>query len=297
VVASLPSIDLNQLLLLAELLDTPSPTLVARRLGRTQSAVSHGLAALRHTLGDPLFVRVGRTLVPTARALELAEPIAEWRRATARVLAKSEPLDPARLRRTFRLCMTDAAEHLVVPGLVERLRRQAPQVALELTNRGNEVEDLLRRGEVDLLVGFEFVPVDGLFAQTLRRDVFVVASRSRRPLALSTYAEAPHILVAPRGSPGGIVDRALAKHGLERFVAVRTSSFSAALASVRGELVLTLPKSFALALGVPAGVKLHPAPVELPKLELRAIAAVAAREDPALRWLRGPVREVARGAD
>lgn len=294
--APLSAIDLNQLVLLAELLETPSPTAVARRLGRTQSAVSHGLATLRELLGDPLFVRVGRTLVPTPRAMALAEPVAVWRQATARVLSKADPVDPRRLRRTFRLCMTDAAEHLVVPGLVERLRVEAPEVTIEVTNRGDDVEDALRRGEVDLLVGFDLRPVDGLVAQTLRADHFVVASTSKRAPTLEAYAAAPHVLVAPRGGPVGVVDRALEKLGRKRFVALRTSSFAAALGAVRGALVLTLPRSFAEAIGVPGGVWLHAPPVELPPLSLRAVSATASRDDPTSQWLRGLVREVvARG--
>jgi len=288
----LAAIDLNQLVLLAELLETPSPTAVARRLGRTQSAVSHGLATLREVLGDPLFVRVGRSLVPTPRARALAEPVAEWRRATARVLAKADPVDPKRLRRTFRLCMADAAEHLVVPGLVERLRAEAPEVSLEVANRGDGVEDLLRRGEVDLLVGFDLRPVDGLVAQHLRADAFVVATTSKRAPTLDSYAAAPHILVAPRGGPGGVVDRALDKEGRARFVALRTASFAAALAAVRGPLVLTLPRTFAEAIGVPSGVRLHAPPVALPALSLRAVSATATRDDPTSKWLRGLVREV-----
>jgi DNA-binding transcriptional LysR family regulator len=288
----LAAIDLNQLVLLAELLETPSPTAVARRLGCTQSAVSHGLATLRELLGDPLFVRVGRSLVPTPRAMALAEPVAAWRQATARLLAKADPVDPRRLRRTFRLCMTDAAEHLVVPGLVERLRVEAPEVTIEVTNRGDDVEDLLRRGEVDLLVGFDLRPVDGLVTQNLRADQFVVASTSKRAPTLEAYAGAPHVLVAPRGGPGGVVDRALEKVGHKRFVALRTSSFAAALGAVRGPLVLTLPRCFAEAIGVPEGVRLHAPPVELPALSLRAVSATASRDDPTSQWLRGLVREV-----
>ena len=83
---------------------------------------------------------------------------------------------------------------------------------------------------------------------------------------------------------------------LQRFVALRTSSFAAALGAVRGALVLTLPRSFAEAIGVPGGVRLHAPPVELPPLSLRAVSATASRDDATSKWLRGLVREVvARG--
>jgi len=37
--------------------------------------VSHSLAALRQTFGDPQFIRVGARFEPTPRAKALAEPV------------------------------------------------------------------------------------------------------------------------------------------------------------------------------------------------------------------------------
>lgn len=47
----------------------------AERLFVTQSAVSHTLDKLRTTFDDPLFVRSGRGIIPTAKAKSLCEPI------------------------------------------------------------------------------------------------------------------------------------------------------------------------------------------------------------------------------
>ena len=49
----------------------------AGRLNLTPSAVSHALGRLRDLLNDPLFLRTPRGVVPTARALELGEPVAD----------------------------------------------------------------------------------------------------------------------------------------------------------------------------------------------------------------------------
>ena len=73
----LAEVDLNLLVVLRELLRARSTTAAARRLGRTQSAVSHALARLRALFGDPLFLRSGGALRPTARAEALAEWMAE----------------------------------------------------------------------------------------------------------------------------------------------------------------------------------------------------------------------------
>ncbi|MFW8595531.1 LysR substrate-binding domain-containing protein [Cribrihabitans neustonicus] len=52
-----------------------SATRAARELLVTQTAISHRLKDLEDQLGKPLFCRHGRTLVPTAEALSLAEAV------------------------------------------------------------------------------------------------------------------------------------------------------------------------------------------------------------------------------
>ena len=81
-------IDLNLLVILDALLSEQHVTRAAARLHLSQPAVSHALARLRDMLGDPLLVRHGGRLLPTARALELAIPLAQ---ALAQVQALLAP--------------------------------------------------------------------------------------------------------------------------------------------------------------------------------------------------------------
>src|SRR3546814_14462232 len=68
-------LDLNLLRIFDTLIDQRSVTRTANRLGLTHSAISHALARLRQSIGDPLFVRVAGGLQPTARAIEIAPGI------------------------------------------------------------------------------------------------------------------------------------------------------------------------------------------------------------------------------
>ena len=69
------TLDLNLLAIFDAVHELRSVTRAAERLGLTQSAVSHALRRLRDTVGDPLFVRDGRRLQPTARATEMAPAV------------------------------------------------------------------------------------------------------------------------------------------------------------------------------------------------------------------------------
>ena len=50
----------------------------AKRVGLSQSAMSHALNRLREMLDDPLFVKQGHRMHPTSRALALAPVISCW---------------------------------------------------------------------------------------------------------------------------------------------------------------------------------------------------------------------------
>ena len=71
----LARIDLNLLVALQHLLEEESVTKAAERLFITQPAMSKTLHRLRETFDDPLFVRSGRGLSPTPRAVELKKQL------------------------------------------------------------------------------------------------------------------------------------------------------------------------------------------------------------------------------
>src|SRR5262245_25665553 len=68
---NLKGIDLNLVVALDALLRTSSVTQAASEIGLSQPAMSNALARLRDVLGDPLFVRHGKRLVPTPAALAM----------------------------------------------------------------------------------------------------------------------------------------------------------------------------------------------------------------------------------
>ncbi|MCH3717471.1 LysR family transcriptional regulator, partial [Campylobacter coli] len=66
---------MNLLVALDALLAEGSVTGAAERLQLSVPAMSRTLDRVRRMMGDPLFVRAGRGLVPTPRAEALREPV------------------------------------------------------------------------------------------------------------------------------------------------------------------------------------------------------------------------------
>ena len=117
-------LDGRLLQLLLAVLETGSITAAAARLGVTQSAVSHLLDKLRAITGDPLFVKRGRGIVPTAHAEGLAAPARELLRQMGQ-FAQGAAFDPARWHADLTIAANDFQRDLLPPPLAARLRGAA----------------------------------------------------------------------------------------------------------------------------------------------------------------------------
>src|SRR5512139_3342340 len=93
--------DLNLLFTLDAVLSEGSVVGAAKRLHLSPSAMSRSLARLRKTTGDPLLVRAGRGLVPTPRAIELRERVAQIVQGAQEVLLPAEVPDLSAVTRVF----------------------------------------------------------------------------------------------------------------------------------------------------------------------------------------------------
>src|SRR5262249_53893852 len=122
-------IDLNLLVALHALLTERSVTRAASRLALTQPTVSGMLARLRRLLGDPLFVRTQRGILPTPRAQALA-PALERLLAEASSLIAGAAFEPATTQITFTVSANDYIQSALLVPFIRRLRERAPLARL-----------------------------------------------------------------------------------------------------------------------------------------------------------------------
>jgi DNA-binding transcriptional LysR family regulator len=294
--------DLNLLVILDELLRSRSTTLAARRLGRTQSAISHALARLRLTFDDALFVRAGSALRPTTTAEQLQAPLREVLSQTEGILARSNvAFEPASIERTFVVAGTDYAEIMLMPRLLPVLRKEAPGIDVVTMFLGDDVERAIQARDVDLAFGSRFRALAGILHDAVRDEHMVVLLRKnhpalKKPLTANRYAGLDHVLVTPRGLPGGAVDMALEPLGLTRRVVLRMPHFAAAAAVVaRTDLVVTMPAGMAAQV-MAFGLVTRPVPVPVSDFTFSIGYSASYENDAAHRWFRTRVIEAGRSA-
>ena len=291
----LSEFDLNHVRALHALLEEAHVARAARRLAITPAAASNALARLRRDFEDPLLVRVGRTFTRSALAEALRAPARAVIAAAERLVDVAVPFDPKTEEGTFVIFAADRIAEVLVEPLDRLLQKRAPLANLHLRTFSAPTS----QDERGLFITPSCPP--GFLAEALFQEEYVCVLRAQHPLlkgAFSTrrFAAAEHVLVAPRGlSDRGVVDVALAAHGLTRRVARVVTSFAPALALVeRSDRITTLPSSFAFARSVSGKLTTRKPPLQLEPITMLVAWHPQIEDDPRYTWFRGLLHEVVR---
>ena len=292
------SVDLNLLPVLDALLRHRSATMAARDLNMSQSALSTALGRLRTLLGDELFVRTGRGLRPTARASELAEPLADILEHVRDRVLQSPSFDPQSARVEFRIAHSDVGAYVLWPRVVRAVRARAAGVRLSLkTLQQAEIAPALAEGQVDLAIGSYPGLPESLFQQRLFERVYVALVAVGHPLARKTltlrnFAAAPQVVVRAASGVQDRIDEVLASQGLARSECVDLPSYLMIPPLLEvGDFLAVVPGQLADAFGRHGSLVSRKLPLSLPASVIRMHWHRRFNDDAANRWLRALVAE------
>lgn len=225
-------LDLNLLITLETLLLEQNVTKAAARLHLSQPAVSAQLSRLRDLFDDALLTPVQRGMVPTAKALELFEPLRQALDQIRATVATHRNFDPAKAKLIVAIACTDYSQIAVVKPLVKKLRVIAPGMRVSLHHLdASQLEAQMARGDIDLAIMTPQTAPPGLRTKRLFDERYLLIGRRNHPqlrdkMTVKAFARLEHVIVSPRG--GGFitpVDRALAVLGHRRNVVLSSASF------------------------------------------------------------------------
>lgn len=292
-------LDLNLLRVFDAIATESSVTVAGERIGLSQPAMSNALARLRQLFDDPLFVRTPRGMRPTPFAQQLAQPVREALHLIQIALQQHAGFEPRSSGNTFRFWMSDIGEMVFLPGLLERVKRDAPGVRIEVVRIPiKDVHTALEAGELDLAVGFLPGLTTGVRQQPLFREHYVCMLRADHPviganISAKQFREAAHVLVSYVGTGHQVIEETFIAAGLSARIAVRVPHFLVVpMILARTDLVVTVPSRVAAVFARGGNLKVLPLPVRMPSFEVQLHWHQRFHQDPANRWLREAMTEL-----
>jgi DNA-binding transcriptional LysR family regulator len=298
-------LSLRELRVLYALLQQRSITRTAQAMETTQPSISKMLRRLRAQFSDPLFVRNGQAMQPTAKALDIADRLRALLAAADGLRSVATEFDPASSDRRFSLLLTDVGMIRFLPPLIARLATIAPNISVRAVPLdARQFEHRLETGEADLAFGAFPKAARHLRRQRLYFDGYSSVVRKHHPRARRCQAGAGflaerHILVT--GSETGHAAHRTAHRVLSSAVApanvmLRVPSFIAgAIVAAETDGVATLPTNLAKRLAGPLGLIAFEPPIVLPRIEIAQFWHERYHRDPGHKWLRNLTFELFSG--
>ncbi len=303
-------IDLNLLVYLDALLRERNVTKAANQLGISQPALSNGLRRLRDLFDDPLLVRTSEGMIPTERAEQLQPVIRDVLSKVDMAVQPQTAFDSANEEHLFRIMASDYAESTLFPHLLQRLRREAPGIILDILTPSDVSFLDVERGKVDMVINrFETMP-QSFHQKGIWKDHFACLTSIDNPIlqnfTLETYMDARHVWVSKTGMGIGVgmdphdvqhlgwVDESLGNIGKQRRITVFTRHYQAAmLLAEQNDLLVTLPSRAAKLQRDNPRVAILKPPFEIPPFELKMAWSPLVQHNPAHRWMRRFIIDVA----
>ena len=289
----LSRVDLNLFVVFDAIYTEGGITLASKQLSLTQPAISHALGRLRDLFDDPLFLRQGKTMIPTPLARVMIDPVRQALQGFEATLKRVDRFDPATAHKRFTVGMRDVRELNMLPNLLRTVTRSAPFIDIAVVRaERKQLEAELAAGTLDAAIDVRLALSDEVKRQLIGTERLVVVARPRHPtvkreLDLETYLSQEHILVSSRRRGFGVEDYELSRQGLKRRIRLRCQHYFAACRVVsETDLILTMAERYARMVNRLFHNRVLPFPLEVPDYDAYLYWHVNAEADPANRWLR-----------
>jgi LysR family nod box-dependent transcriptional activator len=288
---NLNQFDLNLLVALDALLRERSVTRAGVSLHLSQSAMSGALARLRDLLGDELLVPVGRRMVLTPLAEQLARPVRQALLDIRSALDTKPQFDPATAQRHISIGTSDYFSVALLADVLQRAKSQAPNVTFELRPVEPEKAVGLDTDDLDfcILPTYRVLsdqPVEILFDETFSCIAWTGNASIGSTITLDQYLASGHV------SGSQHAELFLEGAGYRRRIEVSTATLALVPYLVVGTArIATIPTRLAHQHTRILPLRTVPAPVEIPPVTVALQWNRIRDADPMFRWFRQLMRD------
>ena len=293
-------IDLNLFFVLKTVFEEGSLTAAAAKLHLTQPAVSHALSRLRQKLSDPLFIRYGRKMVPSAFCQKIMPQVVNAVSSLESTLSDDRVFDVRQHQREIKLGFRDILESIFFPPLMNDLMSNTPNITIKSRQISRvDMERALAQQELDIVIDMLTPTSNDINSSLICNEHFSLICRQGHPilkdLSLENYVKESHVLVAFKDSKVDFIDMALAQHGVARKIALQCEHYFAATSVIaQCDMLLTMPNAYANLLKQQMPVCVTKLPFEVPVMPVHMYWHQQAEQDPLNSWMRDKLSKLAK---
>ncbi|MBD2495407.1 LysR family transcriptional regulator [Nostoc sp. FACHB-280] len=296
----LSAVDLNLLVAFEALFEEKSVTAAATRLYLGQPAMSAALGRLRTLFQDDLFIRIGREMQPTAKAVAIAPDIKAALQQIRQTLAASQTFDATTSQNTFTIGSSDYSSYVVMPKLLQVCHQIAPKINFRLIGFAKDsVGELLENQEIDLALGVFQNPPRQTIQMPLFTEHFVGICRRGHPvisqdaIAPESFANLLHALFTIRQDEVGEIDKVLAQSNLKRRIVLTTPHLLVLPAIISSsDLVAAVPSRLVTSLADEGAVEIFELPIQTQPWMISMLWSRLTDQDQANCWLRQMLKSI-----
>lgn len=284
---------------LVALVDHSHVSRAADALLISQPAMSRAMSQLRAVTDDPILVKGGGGLIPTAKAAQLREFAVRILQEMDRLVGNAVAFDPRVARHEFRMVLSDYMEFFFMERLLRHLDAVFPGIVVSVRHPVNpsQFTKVLETGEVDFAVGILPSTLHDLRHRPLFRDRIVCAARAGhraagKRLSIEEFAGLEHLVIKPNAVNrfGEIVDVALEKNGVSRNKRYVTPNYLTAPHLVaNSDMVALLPKLLLTRFGCHVDLVEIQMPIDVPSFDIHLSWHDRTHHHAAHMWFREQV--------
>jgi DNA-binding transcriptional LysR family regulator len=294
----LKGLDLNLLIVFEAVYSSGNISQAAKSLGMSQPTISNALGRLRETLDDPLFVREGRGVKPTTKAVTMIGPIREALQMIEGGVSGDEGFDPTTSRRHFRIVAMDSIEAFIAPYLI-KLVQDFQSVTIEnLPIISTSMVDGLHDGLLDVVLANFLNDSQDCTCLPLLTPALSMIARKDHPkidgaFTLEHFQRLSHIALVPKLRALSRLEEGLRAQNITRHIVYSVTKFWAFPHIVATtDLVGIVPTAFAHETAKTYPLAIYPLPFEYPSEKLYMTWKTSRTNDPGHRWLREEIIKV-----
>jgi len=285
-------LDGNTLRTFLAVLEEGSVSIAAQRMSVSQSAVSHTLDKLRTVFDDPLFIRQGRGIQPTARAKSLGPPI-ESLLDSFKALTFQPEFDPKVDSMEFAIATNDFPLQLIFPGLLKKLTAEGVDTQVRFIPSGVPSTGSLRTSRCQMLI----TPAPPKEPDIVRFELlksrmvcFYDSTIRNPPKSWKQFADSKYVEVRFSDTESSMMVLPSIDTSTLNPPTITVPNFSALSSFIKGSDLITTQIEI-MSLGLLKDLDFAPLPLKTAPLSLYLVWHHRDEDDPAHQWFRQRIIE------